>query len=62
MQIYSTNLGTMQITELKLPPNNQASTLVIVRHLEYKEEILKCKLYNYPEIMNPHFFSLNDHF
>lgn len=52
----------VQITELKLPINNQASTLVIVRHLEHKEEILKYKFYNYSEIINHHLISLNGRF
>lgn len=52
----------VQITELKLPLNNQTSTLVIVRYLEHKEEILKYKLYDCPGRMNPHFISLNGPF
>lgn len=57
MQKHSSNIGMVQVTELKLPLNNQASTLL--RYLEHKEEILKYKLYNCPEIMNSHFVSLN---
>lgn len=50
MQIHSSNIGMVQITELKLPLNKQASTLLIVRHLEHTEALSLQKykpFYNY---------------
>lgn len=56
MQIHSSNIGMVQITELKFPLNNQASTLLIVRHLEHTEALSLQKYYLFFIILFNYYF------